>query len=87
MGPPSPAGSSSANLMEGLICTKKASFGVRAFGRYPETETVWGERSGLLTKERGGAFPRGAAGHPLFRLSSSLPWASCPHPTLAPNRM
>lgn len=56
MGPPSPAGSSSANLMEGLICTKKASFGVRAFGKYPETETVWGERSGLLTKERGGSF-------------------------------
>lgn len=87
MGPPSPAGSSSANLMEGLICTKKASFGVRAFGKYPETETVWGERSGLLTKERGRAFPRGAAGHPLCCLSSSLPWASCPHPTLAPNRM
>lgn len=40
--------------MEGLIRTKKASFGVRAFGKYPETETVWGERSGLLTKERGG---------------------------------
>lgn len=40
--------------MEGLICTKKASFRVRAFGKYPETETVWGERSGLLTKERGG---------------------------------
>ena len=63
MGPPSPTGSSSANQMEGLICTKKASFGVRAFGKYPETETVWGERSGLLTREQGRAFPCGAAGH------------------------
>ena len=78
MGPPSPAGSSSANQMEGLICTKKASFRVRAFGKYPETETVWGERSGLLTVEWRRAFSHGAAGYLLFLPALGLQPSSYP---------
>lgn len=55
------------------------------FGKYPETELVWGERSELLTEKGGRAFPHWVPGHSLCGPCPGLPaLIPCPPPSSAP---
>lgn len=71
-----------ARFPEGKPILTQPSFGVGSFGRRSETEMVWEEGSGLLTKERGELSPSGLWACPPLTARSS-----CPPPLPSPSSM